>query len=89
MAPATTRTVTDTFVPRPLFAEWVNIREEISTGILQMAPELAQVFALFGVLTRQTRVSDDCRLACTPNGGKGADLAISTFCCGQQIVDSN
>jgi hypothetical protein len=53
------------------------------------APELAQVFALFGVLTRQTRVSDDCRLACTPNGGKGADLAISTFCCGQQIVDSN
>src|SRR5665811_2010910 len=57
MAPATRRTVTDTLVPRPLFAEWVNIREEISTGILQMAPELAQVFALFGVLTRKTIAS--------------------------------
>src|ERR1035437_5970247 len=32
MAPATTRAVTDTLVPRPLFAEWVNIREEISNG---------------------------------------------------------
>src|ERR1019366_1025840 len=32
MAPAITRAVTDTLVPRPLFAEWVNIREEISNG---------------------------------------------------------
>src|SRR5450759_594059 len=32
MAPATTRAVTDTLVPCPLFAEWVNIRKEISNG---------------------------------------------------------